>query len=387
MAQLSGVGIRVIACGMMHSGCVLNDGSVYQWGTCGDYQAVNRDMKNSKEFLQKSICQYPTKVSFRNCLEVNTTASQSTGLSARRKSAQEQNEGEMASPMIADIKMGEQFTVALSMRGYIYTWGMNDKGQLGVGNDSPAFEPIQVPQIGPTAKHTIKPITKIGCGLKHVLVLTKNCQLYSWGSNLQCQLGKKLNNAANGPNGQAGVQVYSSVPVHVTAYEQAVPIMISSGAYHNVILSRALPKIEEPTFDNQIVTQYGLVGDASHAKNTQQMVVYDHKDEDCPHIESMKKLKSEIKRLRQELILKPTSKKKNDEEEGLDTGFSEEEKQAIRMLSQEQRKMLSELEQAGCNREYIKKKIRACIMNQDQGFMYMMDENRVFYQNNEIPFD
>ena len=26
-------------------------------------------------------------------------------------------------------------------------------------------------------------------------------------------------------------------------------------------------------------------------------------------------------------------------------------------------------------------------MNQDQGFMYMMDENRVFYQNNEIPFD
>jgi len=25
--------------------------------------------------------------------------------------------------------------------------------------------------------------------------------------------------------------------------------------------------------------------------------------------------------------------------------------------------MLTELEQAGCNREYIKKKIRACIMN------------------------
>ena len=57
------------------------------------------------------------------------------------------------------------------------------------------------------------------------------------------------------------------------------------------------------------------------------------------------------------------------------------------MLSQEQKKMLSELQQSGANREYIKKKIRACIMNQDQGFMYMMDENRVFYQNNEIPFD
>jgi len=39
--QLTGVGIRTIACGMIHSGCVLKDGSVYQWGTCGDYQAIN----------------------------------------------------------------------------------------------------------------------------------------------------------------------------------------------------------------------------------------------------------------------------------------------------------------------------------------------------------
>jgi len=43
MVHLTGVSIRTIACGMMHTGCVLNDGSVYQWGTCGDYQSVNRD--------------------------------------------------------------------------------------------------------------------------------------------------------------------------------------------------------------------------------------------------------------------------------------------------------------------------------------------------------
>jgi len=97
------------------------------------------------------------------------------------------------------------------------------------------------------------------------------------------------------------------------------------------------------------------------------LVVYDHKDEDCPNLESMKKLKSEIKRLRQELILKPAvkSKKSEDESDSLEVGFSEEEKQAIKLLSVEQRKMLSELEQAGCNKEYIKKKIRACITNQD----------------------
>lgn len=59
--------------------------------------------------------------------------------------------------------------------------------------------------------------------------------------------------------------------------------------------------------------------------------------------------------------------------------FTEEEKQAIKLLNQEQRKMLGELEAAGCNREFIKQKIKAFVLNQDQGFMYMMEENRVFY--------
>lgn len=41
--------------------------------------------------------------------------------------------------------MGEYLTVALSTRGYVYTWGLNDKGQLGVGQDIPyAFEPMTV---------------------------------------------------------------------------------------------------------------------------------------------------------------------------------------------------------------------------------------------------
>lgn len=66
--------------------------------------------------------------------------------------------------------------------------------------------------------------------------------------------------------------------------------------------------------------------------------MYEHTDDDCPNFENMKKLKAEIKRLRQELIMKPSQKsKKSDEQESdeLEEGFTEEEKQAIRMLSQE----------------------------------------------------
>jgi mitogen-activated protein kinase kinase kinase 9 len=133
--MISGVGIKTIACGLIHSGCVLSDGSVYQWGTCGDYQYISKDNK----VREKAICQYPTKVSFRHCAETATAVS-GGGLSSRKASAQEDDL--QAQPVIVDIKMGEQFTIAMSIKGYVYTWGMNDKGQLGNGSETPAFEPF-----------------------------------------------------------------------------------------------------------------------------------------------------------------------------------------------------------------------------------------------------
>jgi hypothetical protein len=58
------------------------------------------------------------------------------------------------------------------------------------------------------------------------------------------------------------------------------------------------------------------------------VVLYEHRDDDCPNMEQMKKLKSEIKRLRQELVLKPSSKQNDDDD--IEEGFTDEEKAAIR---------------------------------------------------------
>lgn len=61
--------------------------------------------------------------------------------------------------------------------------------------------------------------------------------------------------------------------------------------------------------------------------------------------------------------MKGTSKKKaEDDYMSDDSDLDEEEKAAIRMLTSEQRKMLAELEQAGANKAYIKKKIKASLM-------------------------
>jgi hypothetical protein len=74
-------------------------------------------------------------------------------------------------------------------------------------------------------------------------------------------------------------------------------IFIAAGSYHNLILSRALPKQESPTVDSQIVTTYGISADTQQ-QNNQQVAVYEHRDDDCPNLDQMKKLKAEIKRLR-----------------------------------------------------------------------------------------
>ena len=108
-------------------------------------------------------------------------------------------------------------------------------------------------------------------------------------------------------------------------------------------------------------------------------------------------MKGEIKRLRQELILKgPSKKKKNqeyDSEEDSDygSGLDEEEKAALRMLSPDQRKMFVELEQAGANPQYLKRKLKQALIQQQQigggNGQFHSNEARAFIQNNEIAFN
>ena len=96
-------------------------------------------------------------------------------------------------------------------------------------------------------------------------------------------------------------------------------------------------------------------------ESKQQMV--QHNDETCPNTENIKKLKGEIKRLRQDLILKGSSRKKDEEEYfSDDSALDEEEKAAVRMLPADQKKALAELEQAGANRQYIKKRIQQALI-------------------------
>jgi alpha-tubulin suppressor-like RCC1 family protein len=79
------------------------------------------------------------------------------------------------------ICTGSKHTLLLFDSGEVYAWGENDWGQLGqyVGGNE-CLLPLKI---------ELPPIKKISCGVVHSLALTFDGEIYVWGANNICQLG------------------------------------------------------------------------------------------------------------------------------------------------------------------------------------------------------
>jgi len=84
---------------------------------------------------------------------------------------------------IIDICCGWDSSAALTRNGELYVWGSNRYGQLGL--DSVVFQSVPLP-------HRISIGKKIKCismGLRHTAIVTENHDLYTCGANNKKQLG------------------------------------------------------------------------------------------------------------------------------------------------------------------------------------------------------
>jgi alpha-tubulin suppressor-like RCC1 family protein len=79
------------------------------------------------------------------------------------------------------VAAGGNFGVALQADGTVWTWGVNDVGQLGDGT----FISRPVPQKIPN----LSGITQISAGLGHVLALAADGAVWAWGANGEGQAG------------------------------------------------------------------------------------------------------------------------------------------------------------------------------------------------------
>jgi alpha-tubulin suppressor-like RCC1 family protein len=82
---------------------------------------------------------------------------------------------------IVYLSSGRNHTLALDKYGSIYSWGINNDGQLGLNNIERKYSANRIDLL-------IKFIS-IASGWSHNYAIDKNNQMYSWGKNSSAQLG------------------------------------------------------------------------------------------------------------------------------------------------------------------------------------------------------
>lgn len=118
------------------------------------------------------------------------------------------------------VSAGEDFTLALKSDGTVWSWGRNDKGQLGDGTKQNSNQPVLV--VG------LRNIIQISAGGSHALALKSDGSIWSWGSNEDGQLGDGTTNDSRIP---------IQMPLNLIQQMGSRVTDISAGFNHNLLLT------------------------------------------------------------------------------------------------------------------------------------------------------
>ncbi|KAL0482019.1 ultraviolet-B receptor UVR8 [Acrasis kona] len=208
--QLAGKKIMKISCGRYHSVISTDDHLLFSFGSNTHGQLGTNNVSTITEYI-------PTPVYM---------------------------SGHLNNIKISQISCGNEHTLVLSSDNKLFSFGSNQFGQLGIGAKVKQ-EPIAVP-VTMSGVLLEKSISQISCGAYHSVVVTKDGRVYSYGDNLNGQLG----------HGQKTKSEFSPVEVDTTGVlSNKHVVQASAGTSHTVLL----------TSDGDLYSfgHYGLLGDGS----------------------------------------------------------------------------------------------------------------------------
>jgi len=157
---LEGKTIKKVMAGGMFSMVLTSDGSLYSWGK-NNYGQIGDGTTNN----------------YNLAVAVKTEGTP------------------MAGKTVVDFSISNEHTVALTSDGQIYAWGRNESGQLGDGTNTASTLPVAVRTVGtPFADKKAVQVVAGGWEGAHSLALGTDGTVYSWGRNLNGQLGDQTTN-------------------------------------------------------------------------------------------------------------------------------------------------------------------------------------------------
>jgi len=144
--------VQTVAAGQYHSLALKDDGTVWAWGY-GDYGQLGDGTWASKY------------------TPVQVKDSAGTGFLTN----------------IIYISAGESYSMAVKDDGSVWTWGNNNKGQLGINNTDVKNLPVQV--LGENGIGYLSNIAKVSAGSNFALALKDDNTVWAWGNNDSGKLG------------------------------------------------------------------------------------------------------------------------------------------------------------------------------------------------------
>jgi alpha-tubulin suppressor-like RCC1 family protein len=126
---------------------------------------------------------------------------------------------------ITQLSMGGDHSSVLTSNGRVFTWGLNDSGQLGDGTTVSTSSPIEITSNFPIDNS--EKISFLSLGVSHSSAFSSNGRIFVWGRNGSGQLGD-------------GTSVSKSIPIDIRAnfplsIDEKI-VSLSSGSDHSTAL-------------------------------------------------------------------------------------------------------------------------------------------------------
>lgn len=127
---------------------------------------------------------------------------------------------------VVDFALGEDHSALITDKGEVYTWGLNLDGQLGHQDRANLSQPTKI-----NFDHKV---SKIACGGGHTGLITADHKLFMFGRGRDGQLGRGGENESN---------TYRAQPKQVTELEKEGLLVEDIALGYNHCIALAVKKI------------------------------------------------------------------------------------------------------------------------------------------------